>query len=207
VKKGQHGNLKFNSSSSISIINNIDLETTSLPNTPEINGGISIKFGAANSVLFSATGCSISAIENKINLGEQIINLLENDKWDNWYVVTSIIEARTLHLYVSGGENASVTLKAKVNTGSADLFDAGIDSQLVSESQITTKFVGEKGTIPIIGLSRLSKSLFGKHVFKAKYLVGNGKQEDLRKALAEGKASGKVSKEILGLIDIDDTED
>jgi len=134
-----------------------------------------INFERANCVFFRGSGCRIKMIEDRASFDREIINLYELDKWKTEYVViTSIMEAKTINLFVSNSTKSFVKLRAKSSLPEVDIIKAGVDYDVIGESGVGDKWVSNKVTVPLIGLSKIKKkNLIGDPVLRTKYLIGD----------------------------------
>lgn len=202
IRPGNHADVEFKSKAGVSVRASAkgDINASGIA---DANAEAIVEFKKANSVFFKATGCQIKLIEDKTSFGNQILNLFEENRWKKKFVVvTSIIEARTLNLFISHSENALIKLKANSNLPDVNVFDAGVDCSVVQENGIANKWVAEENTIPLIGLSKIS--FWGE--FRTKYLVGDEEEEgDLEELQNQIKNSGLSIREAFQLSPIDES--
>ncbi len=122
---------------------------------------IEIKFSRNESIYFTASDCKNNRISNTKEVGETVVDLWGDDKWDaDNVVITSLVESKATTIIVSAGKSSSIKLEANSdNIESINLSDSGIGLSVVSESNIGFKAITKAGMVPLIGLMGL-KNLF-----------------------------------------------
>ena len=109
--------LEHNSQGSVSI-------TTKLSGTvapqgsvlTNLDAGIIVEFSKKNSTLFKANNTTSPSIKDIIKLGNQIIMLYREGKWNkNWVIVTELVEAENATIIISNTSNSKSELKANAN--------------------------------------------------------------------------------------------
>lgn len=122
-----------------------------LPNSKlEIeNAGFSIDFTSSGSYLLKTQGTTIDYISNTAELGDKIIDLYLNNKWNrNWFVLTSLVEAKATSLIISNSAEGKIELLAKGNfTGlENDLINAEANLVAIWKKGIQTEIIGTSGS-------------------------------------------------------------
>lgn len=121
------------------------------------NAGIDITFSKSDAVFFNAAECITSMIEDKSDVGDQIMALYKAGKWQREYVViTDIVKCGNALIAISAGNNASIEVQANTpGVKSIDLAKANVDFGITSQSDVGYTVVGDKGLDLLIGLSKI----------------------------------------------------
>ena len=122
--------------------------------------GIVIEFNENGAFLFQAVGCRVNEIEDKVKLGQAVIQMWREKTWDSsWAVVDTLVKAGSVTIVVSSSQRASLELSAKTPVAITNL--ANVDAGLIVNSQQgdMVRFLAAEGLMPLFKLSRIKKSL------------------------------------------------
>lgn len=136
----------------------------------ELKASIEVKFSKKNCVFFNAAECTFESIENKYQLGQELLKL-GNGRWKKKFVVVTdrVIAKRALVL-ISTSSDFSIKLDAKADIDEIDLASASLGFTLNNQKSSGYKVITEEGIIPLIGLSKIkSPFLFFGNKFKASH--------------------------------------
>ncbi|WP_397362007.1 hypothetical protein [Olleya sp. R77988] len=167
-KKGVEFELKPKAESAINGIN--------------INASIEVKFSKENAVFFNGAECVFELIENKYQLGQELLKIHKKskDKWKKEFVVVTdrVITKRALIL-ISTSSDFSIKLEADANVPVIDLAKASLGLKMIKQKSTGYKVVTEEGIIPLIGLSKIKRPfLFFDKEFKPMVKAYTTEMED-----------------------------
>jgi hypothetical protein len=152
----------------------------------EITGGnadaqISIHFQRDNAVLFKATNCRSRIIKNKMMIGNKILELYNNDRWDlELVLVTETVSAGSCTVLISKEAGAFVTLGAKgnVSTESVDLANVNAGFKVIRDKNMAVKIVANKSLTPLFKVGGVRKQFLRDAEFRS--ASPEKKMEELR---------------------------
>jgi hypothetical protein len=138
------------------------------------DAGLVVKFSKENAIVFEATGCTGTAIDDIDGLGKSIVTLSAAGKWDpNWLVVTEVVRANCATIIVSTSRDAQIDLKVsgKITPGALRLADPS--ARLVAENyrDIGFKFIAESGLTPLYRANGIKRGLLGGRSLSSAYRV------------------------------------
>lgn len=124
---------------------------------PLAKAGLEINFSGENAVFFDAAGCSISSIENKDKVFNEITKLYRRGMWDKKYtLITDIIRSESTRVFISNSQNASIFLEAQSPKITViDLAKANIGLRCASEKNIGLNVISTNSTTPLMKLGRI----------------------------------------------------
>ena len=131
--------------------------------TASADGNISISFSRADAVVFQALGCLTSKIADVKSLGDQILSLYHNEKWDpDHVVVTDLITAAGATILISNGQNAHIdlALKGQAAPAMAKLADANANLTVTRAVGIGTRIVAAAGLTPLFKVAGVRRRFF-----------------------------------------------
>jgi hypothetical protein len=124
------------------------------PTGVSATAGIDVAFTSTHSLLFNAAGVFPAQIENQIKLGNDIMDLFKQGKWQKKFViVTSLYKGGSTTAIVSATGNSSVDLEASADVQSIDLSDASLKLIVKSSKALALTVVTEGSLTPLFGLS------------------------------------------------------
>ena len=135
----------------------------------EIDAGITVNFSKENAILFKANGTTNPAIQNQIILGDAILKLYKEGKWDkDWVVITELVKATSATILISSSKSGKIELKAKgsAKAGSLDIADVDAGLELSYSKDLATKIIAEKGLTPPFKASKVKTRIFKSPIFK-----------------------------------------
>ncbi|MBO0950880.1 hypothetical protein [Fibrella forsythiae] len=144
----------------------------------DIDAGIIVEFNKENSTVFRAKGVLTHSIEDTISLGEQIVQLFKDSKWDkSWTVITELIVADSATILISQSADSKIELKAtaQVDAADFDIADASLDFKAVFQRSLETNIVAKSGLTPLFRTMKIKTPIFSKPKFKT---LGVDKQLD-----------------------------
>jgi hypothetical protein len=128
------------------------------PGGVPVKAGLDISFSKKFSVFFTAAKCVPTFIEDQVALGNAIVNLLQNDKWQRKFVlITSLLEAAATTIVVSAADQSSISLEASSAAATAiDLGDVNLKLSIKSAKSVGFKVITQGALTPLIGLSKVT---------------------------------------------------
>ncbi len=126
---------------------------------PVAEAGIAIQFSQEGAFVFQAIGCIVDEIENKVELGDAVMKLIQQGKWEaDWSVVDTIVKADCATILVSNSASSALELTAKTPVETTNLANLEAGFSVNSQSGDILRFIAEKGLTPLFKLSRVKKS-------------------------------------------------
>lgn len=151
--------LDYTSKSSVSIATKLSGSATPEGSSlSEIDAGISVNFSKENSILFQAKNTKTPTIKDQIHLGEEILRLYKNGKWNkDWVVITELVTSESASILISGSKESKIDLKVKGEIGNRqiDIADADLDFELSFSKDMSTKIVAQEGLTPLFKVSKI----------------------------------------------------
>ena len=121
-----------------------------------LKANVEVDFSSERAVFFNAADCEYSMIEDKVTLGNEIMDRYRKGTWQRgWTVVTDLIKAGSTTVAVSGASTASIVLEATGNVPNINLADASIGLSTKFAKNVGYQVVAADGLIPLFGLSRI----------------------------------------------------
>jgi hypothetical protein len=154
--------LSHSSSSGVSI-NLKAVGSDATGSLPVDKAGAIIQFGSEGAFVFQAANCRIYEIEDKIELGRQLIRAYQQNVWESeWVVVDTVVEAGEMTALISNTGNAKLELTAEKDLGVGNLALASMEAGLSVRSQTgdVTQIIAERRAFPLFKLSRVKHTLF-----------------------------------------------
>lgn len=130
----------------------------------EAEAGVQVTFSGKNKVVFKATDCRETKIDNVDRVKREVMALAADDgsDWDDEYsVVTEKLTAESFVVLVSGSAGGTVELRAKGDAGQIGSLETelGFDKELAYSENMSLKTVSESGGTPLFRVLRPKKSL------------------------------------------------
>lgn len=126
------------------------------------DAGLVVKFTKENAIVFEASHCASTAIEDLEALVKSIVKLSAARHWNpDWVVVTEVMQAKYATIIISAGRSAQIDLKAtgKITPGGLRLADPEARFQAASYRDIAYKFIAEDGLTPLYRATGINQSL------------------------------------------------
>ncbi len=167
--------LEHNSEGSVSV-------TTKLSGTvapqgsvlTNLDAGIIVEFSKENSTLFKANNTTSPSIKDTIKLGEQVLKLYREGKWNkNWVIVTELVEAENATVIISNNSNSKIELKANANIDAPtfDIADAEFKFSTQFSKGLETKIISAEGLTPLFKVMGMKTRIFLPPIFKTKKVM------------------------------------
>ena len=142
----------------------------------EAEAGFSIHFDREFSVVFRTHQAREIQVQNAAQIGQQIIKLYEEGKWDrDFVVVTNVVQAKAATIIISGekGGHIDISAKGKATVSDIDLANLSADLDVKWSSKIEQKMVAKKGATPLFRIHGIKKGWFRGGKFRAIRDVNN----------------------------------
>ena len=136
-----------------------------------IDAGFIVDFGNENSILFKANQIKTNLIANTAKLGDQILKLYHDGKWNkHWVVITELVSAESATILISNSTNAKIELKANANIEATklDIADAKFDFGATFSKGMDTKIIAQSGLTPLFKVMALKSRIFLPPIFKSR---------------------------------------
>ncbi|MDC6365743.1 MULTISPECIES: hypothetical protein [Flavobacteriaceae] len=174
----------------------------------EGNASIEIKFSKENAVFFNGAECVFELIENKYQLGQELLKIHKKSKerWRKEFVVVTdrVLTKRALIL-VSTSSDFSIKLEADAEVPVIDLAEASLGLKISKQQSTGYKVITEEGITPLIGLSKIKKPfLFMDKEFKPMMRAYTVAMEEV---IADYKYGNKINDEELHFAQLTDDLD
>lgn len=127
-------------------------------NGTEERASIEVKFSRENAVFFNGAECVFELIENKYQLGQELLKIHKKDKekWRREFVlVTDRVLTKRALILVSTSSDFFVKLEADAKVPVIDLAKASLGLQVSKQESTGYKVITEEGITPLIGLSKI----------------------------------------------------
>lgn len=168
----------INHSSKGAVIVTAKLSGTASPTNStltELEAGFNVSFSKENAILFKAKNTFNHTIKDQIKLGDEILTLYKNRKWDKDYVViTEIVEAESSTILISSEKNSSIDIKASADIGSKalDIADTSLELGLKFSRGVSTELICKGDLTPLFKVSKVKNRLFSSPKFEINKVKG-----------------------------------
>lgn len=135
----------------------------------DIEAGFNVSFKKENAILFKAIGTLNHTIKDQIKLGNKVLGLYKDKKWDKDYVViTELVEAESATILISREKNSIIDLKVNGDVGASGLniADANLGLGVSFSRGLNTEIIAEKGLTPLFKISKVKNSIFSPPAFE-----------------------------------------
>lgn len=161
--------LEHNSQGSVSV-------TTKLSGTlapqgsvlTNLDAGIIVEFTKQYSTLFKANNTTSPSIKDTIKLGDQVVRLYHEGKWNKkWVIITELVKAESATVIISNSSNGKIELKANANINSPtlDIADASFQFSTQFSRGLETKIISEDDLTPLFKVMGMKTRIFLPPVF------------------------------------------
>jgi hypothetical protein len=126
--------------------------------------GLVVKFSRENAIVFEASDCKSSAIDDLEALTKSVAELSAARDWEpEWVVVTEVVRAAFATIIISSGTAAQIDLRAtgKIAPVGLRLADPEARFQAASSRDIGYKFIAEAGLTPLYRAKGIKRSQLG----------------------------------------------
>ncbi len=127
-------------------------------------GQVSIDFSSEGAFVFHASAVQAFRLENRTEVGQEILDLYEQGRWKKeWFVVEAVYAAEFATIIVSEEKSAGITLAANVEgeIPTTSLADPKIGLEVVSTRGRLVHIVGARELHPLYSCLRLRDPYFG----------------------------------------------
>lgn len=134
------------------------------------DAGFVVEFSKENSTLFKANNTTTPSIKDTIKLGNEIIKLYKEGKWNkSWVIITELVEAENATVIISNSSNGKIELKANANIDAPtiDIADAKFDFSTQFSRGLETKILSAEGLTPLFKVMGMKTRLFLPPIFKS----------------------------------------
>jgi len=134
----------------------------------DIDAGITVEFSKEDAIFFKANNSTSPSIKNQITLGQQILTLFKEGKWDkDWAVITEIVNAESGTILISSSSDSKIELKAsgEIGAGKLDIADAELGLTVTFSKDLSTNIVAEQSLTPLFKASKVKGQIFGPPIF------------------------------------------
>jgi hypothetical protein len=135
-----------------------------------LDAGIIVEFQNENSTLFKANGTLTPTIKDTIKLGNEVLDLYRNGKWNkSWVIITELVTADSSTILISNSSNGRIELKANANIDAKnfDIADAKFDFSTQFLKGLDTKIIAKEGLTPLFKVMGIKTSIFLPPIFKS----------------------------------------
>lgn len=126
----------------------------------DADAGIIVDFLRERSVLFKINNVTSSSIDGIIGLGERILEMYHQKKWNKeWVLITELKEAESGTVLISNSSNGRIELKANVDVGAQvlDIADASLNLSVQRSKNMDVKIIANENLTPLFQLTAISK--------------------------------------------------
>ncbi|HKB45388.1 MAG TPA: hypothetical protein VKC90_13405 [Chitinophagaceae bacterium] len=156
--------LEYSSNGQITITSKISGTVSPAGSTfTNSDAGLIVEFSSQNSIFFKANQAQVILINNTNKIGEEIIKLYEEGKWNkHWVVITQLVKAESATILLSNSSNAKIELKANANINSSnlDIADAQFNFSSSFLKGLETKIIAQRGLTPLFKVKGLRNRIF-----------------------------------------------
>jgi hypothetical protein len=124
---------------------------------------LAVEFDQQGAFVFQAVGCRVDEIDNRLAVGQQVLELHGQGKWDaDWCVTDTTVSAASATIIVASSAKASLGLTARtpIQISSLARVDAGIS--VSAQAGDVLHFIAAKGLVPMFKVSRVKQSFLAK---------------------------------------------
>lgn len=117
-----------------------------------LEAGVIVEFNKEKSTLFKANNTTTNSIDDGIKLGNEILKLYKQGKWNKkWVVINELIKAENSTIIISNASNGKIELKANANVDlpNIDIADASFDFTTQFSRGLETKFITTNNLTPL----------------------------------------------------------
>jgi triacylglycerol lipase len=124
---------------------------------PALRAGLEIRFNRQDAVFFNAAGCVVSQVDDVSGVGQALVTLLREGRWDSEFlVVTSVVRAAHTTAIASADRSSEIKLEAASDALQAiDLADATVRLQTKRSRSTALEIVTASDQSPLMQLSRI----------------------------------------------------
>jgi hypothetical protein len=113
--------------------------------TPTVKPSVEFSFASEFSAYVSVAGCTFRQIEDLASIGEQLLSLHADGKWDReWKVVTQLFESKNITIILSQEQSTKMVLEATSEISSIDMSDVNLSLRVVYDDSSAEHWITEK---------------------------------------------------------------
>jgi hypothetical protein len=137
------------------------------PGGVPIRAGVDFDFTSEDALYFNCAGCTAESVEDQVALGDQILRLMNDGKWDKKFaVVTTLMHAESSTIVMSASSSASLKLQADSDAiSSINMGDASLKLEVTMQRDLAIQIVTQGKLTPLLGLSGIHGSIFDDDTF------------------------------------------
>ena len=137
--------------------------------------GLAIQFSQEGAFVFQATGSLVDEIENKQEVGQAVLKLVQQGRWDpNWGVVDALVKASCATIIVANSASAGLELTAKTPVQLASLANLDAGLSVSSQSGEVIQVIAQQGLTPLFNVSRVKKPFLASLLGSKRITFGGG---------------------------------
>jgi len=164
-------NLEYNSHGNVTLTTKLEGAIAPVGSIlKDTDAGIVVEFGKENSTLFKANNTTSPSIKDQIKLGDEVLKLYRDGKWDkHWMVITELVEAESATIIISNNSNAKIELKANANISASaiDIADAKFGFSTQISHGLETSIISKEGLTPLFKVMGIRLRFLAAPIFKA----------------------------------------
>ncbi|MBK6545719.1 MAG: hypothetical protein IPG12_10680 [Saprospiraceae bacterium] len=162
--------LEHNSQGSVSITTKLSGTVSPQGSTlSNLDAGIIVEFSKENSTLFKANNTTSPSIKDSIKLGDQIIKLYRDGKWNKkWVIITELVHAENATVIISNSSNGKIELKANANIDAPTFDIANAEFKFTTQFSrgLETKIISAEGLTPLFKVMGMKTRIFLPPIFR-----------------------------------------
>lgn len=137
----------------------------------DMDAGIIVEFSKEHSSLFKAKNTTSPSIKDSIKLGNQILELYKEGKWNKyWVIITELVKAESATVIISNSSNSKIELKANANIDALnfDIADAEFKFSTQFSRDLDTKIISAESLTPLFKIMGIKTRIFLPPIFKSR---------------------------------------
>jgi hypothetical protein len=142
-----------------------------------VNAKLHLEFKREGALVFEITGARSLRIVDVQAVGNQILDLYQNDQWEyDLVVITEVVSAGSATVLVASSGGASIDLGAEGNAvpSLGNLAKLGASLQYSNEQSIGVRVIGSTSLTPLFRAARVEPRLLSGSRFRSVRRVGGG---------------------------------
>jgi hypothetical protein len=169
----------YTSASGVSMQSKAKGKTAVGSGLPAARAAIIVKFSEQGAFVFQTSGAKVNEIEDKYQVGQAIIQLYEQGRWQaDWGVVDTVVETGAATILVSDSDAAALELSANGSVELSGLASLQAGFTVNVQAGDVIRFVAAQGLTPLFRLSRVKASWFQRLVGGSKPILFGGMSAD-----------------------------
>jgi hypothetical protein len=118
----------------------------------EAEAGFTVDFSSKHATLYEAIGCTTPSIADLLSIGEQILRLYKNARWNrSWVTISELVNCESATILISNSSNSKLELSVKGNISSPtiSIADAKAELGVAMARDMQTSILAQKGLRPL----------------------------------------------------------